>query len=75
MRDGRLAAALSAILCLVSTILSAGTVNILQARETLVANDPSKAEQNTQRIARIMESVPAGGPCDGRSQAWMICPL
>ncbi len=57
----RLTVVLLSILCLASEVISAGAVNVLKAKEPLVANDASKAEQNTKRIARIMESVPAGG--------------
>lgn len=41
--------------------VEAGPINVLTAKEPLAAGDASKAEQNTRRIARIMESLPAGG--------------
>ncbi|MBP6965375.1 MAG: hypothetical protein KBC96_13330 [Armatimonadetes bacterium] len=50
-----------ALICIASVGAQASVVDVTRLKEPLVANDASKAEQNTKRIARIMESVPAGG--------------
>lgn len=50
-----------ALICLACLGAEASVVDVTRVKEPIVANDPAKAEQNTKRIARIMESVPAGG--------------
>ena len=57
----RLVMILVVILTICSTVVATEVVNVLQATPPLHVNDRAMAQKNTDHIARIMESLPAGG--------------